>query len=135
MVGRSRTRGNYPATSRRRTLLTVSTADDLRAANVGWWDGYRTTEPGRVSPLDSLVGRLGEHCASITATGAGPLAVAAGQLDGALMRAPNAEPHHATTFILLVKEAGGAVSFLPDNTILFSNGVIHDELLAVLHSS
>ena len=115
--------------------LTVSRADEARAANVGWWDGYRTTENGRVSPLDSVVERLRVNCASIVATGAGPLAVAAGQLDAAVMRAPNAEPHHATTFILLVKEAGGAVSLLPDNTILFTNGAIHDELLEAVDPS
>ena len=59
----------------------------------------------------------------------------AGQLDAALMRTPNAEPHHATTFILLVKEAGGAVSLLPDNTILFGNGAIYNELLGAVHLS
>jgi histidinol-phosphatase len=113
--------------------LAVSTAHDLRTANIGWWDGYRITEGGRVSALDPVVENLRKSCSSVVATGAGPLAVAAGQLDAALMRAPNEEPHHASTFIVLVKEAGGAISVLPDNTILFSNGAIHDDLLRAVH--
>ena len=113
--------------------LEVSTVSDLQGANIGWWDGYRTTEIGRMSPLDPVVDKLSGSCASIVANGAGPLAVAAGDLDAALMRAPNSEPHHASTFILLVTEAGGKVSSLPDNTILLSNGAIHDDLLQAVH--
>jgi hypothetical protein len=49
------------------------------------------------------------------------------------MRNPNSEPHHSAVFELLVREAGGQVSGCADNTVLFSNRPLHEQLLGLMH--
>jgi histidinol-phosphatase len=115
------------------TALTVSTRDQVRHASVGWWDGWRTTAPGRVSALEPILRTLRGSGASVAANGAAALAVAAGDLDGAVMRNPNGEPHHSSVFEVLVREAGRMVSPLADNAFLFSNRLLHNDFLDLLN--
>lgn len=118
------------------TRLQVSAREDLASAAIGWWDGWRTTTPGRVSAIEPIVGRLRASAASVTPNGGAALAVASGELDAAVMRSPNDEPHHLTAFVVLVREAGGmATPLLAANTILFSNRRLHDHVRAVLADS
>ena len=117
------------------TRLHVSSCDDLATASIGWWDGWRTEAADRTSPLAAVVQTLEAIAGSVIAHGAAALSVAGGELDAAIMRNPNAEPHHASAFILLAREAGGLATTMPsDNTVLFSNFHLHERLLELLHA-
>ncbi len=118
------------------TRLHVSDQDVVSRASIGWWDGYRTDTPGRTSRLDPVVAMLGGCVSAVIASGAAALSVAGGDLDAAVMRFPNPEPHHSAIFVLMVQEAGGVVTdWTGDHEMLFSNHPLHDPLLSVLRNT
>lgn len=115
------------------TSLRVSDQDAVSAAAIGWWDGYRTNAPGRTSRLQPVVAALEAAAPSIVAHGAAAVMVATGELDAALMRAPDNGPWHSALFVLLVREAGGmATNCFGDDTVLFSNPNLHSDLLDLI---
>lgn len=113
--------------------LRVSGRGVLAEATIGWWDGWRTNAPGRASHLDPAVGTLRARAGSVVATGAAVLGVASGELDAAVMRFPDNGPWHSAFFVLVVQSAGGvATDLAEEGEVLFSNGLLHPRLLAVL---
>ena len=117
--------------------LRVSEVPDLDAAVIGL-DWAR--EPSRRAMSLAALNRLAPRCRTVRATGSAALGLAyvgAGLIDGYFHHM--LQPWDLAAAVLLIEEAGGAVSTpsggawrLGEGQIAVSNGRIHDEFVAAL---